>query len=104
MKLIKAIEETCDDIYASCVDIETAIKKMRLIGDVLDNEVNEPMITNEVSKTRHKRLYRLYDEAIGNEIEADKLQKALCELLKRQNKLLAHIEREAESIQELELY
>ncbi len=102
MNLNNAVEESCERLYAACESIEQAVKLIRECSEKIDNELDEDT-DNTVSKTRKQHLNRLYDEVIGNEIAADKLQGMAVDLLKRQNKLLQHIERESESIRELEL-
>ncbi len=104
MTLIKAVEETCDEIYVSCEYIDKAVKMMGTINDALESETANASTNTDVSKTYHQRLYRLFSKLSDSEKELQATQKEMVKLLKKQNEILEQVERERESIKEFELY
>ena len=104
MKLINAIEESCDALYVACEEVEQAIKLTGLSDEVLQDELDHTPMNNEANRNRYHNLKSLLDALYESESEIEKEQKRLCDLLKSQNEILLRLERDFVNVPELELY
>ncbi len=98
MELIKVVEDNCEYAYSACESINEVVGRNRAINDIL-----EDFYRPDYSKSQQSTFDRLYDESLGIEIEFDNLQKKAVELLKRQNKMLERLERQAEAVKTLDV-
>ncbi len=99
VQLIKVIEECCELTDGAGENITEDKRQLNRVSDTLEDMLNGTFKKVYVQKV----IEHIYNETVKLEIQAKEIEELNAKYLKDKNKLLEYIERQSESIQDIEV-